>query len=582
MKSLLIYLFQVVAISGILYCYYHFVLRNKKFHRYNRFYLLAATIVSIFIPFLNIPLYFTQTEAESSFVLQSLRIISATGSDDAIVTVSHTSNISHWFTWKNISFLFYFFISFLVLLRIIISLLKIRRIINTNLVERIEKIYFVNTAEPGTPFSFFRWLFWNKKIELKSPKGEQIFRHEFFHIEQKHSRDIIYMELITVIFWINPFFHLIKKELKAIHEFLADQFAVSENSKWQYAELLLMQALNTNQRLVNPFFNNQIKRRIAMITTSKKPSYQYLRKLMVFPITAIVLGMFAFSYKQKNETNKSDKSFSSEVAVVDTIKPVKINGAKLSEEKPGLADNKIFDKVEIEPSFPGGDLKWRQYLERNLDASVPTKKKAPYGTYTTAIQFVVDKEGNISDAKALTAHGYGIEEEAIRAIKNGPKWDPAIQNGRQVTAYKSQPITFVVMKNQNAISPKTIQNEDVPRMIFDKVEIPPSFPGGDTAWQRYLQRNANALVPVDSGAPPGIYKVVVQFIVKTDGSVSDFKSITSHGYGMENEALRIIKNVPKWIPARQNGREVNAYVQQPVTFQISEDPDKDEKATKNQ
>ena len=79
MKTLLFYLLQVIVTSGILYGYYHFALRNKKFHRYNRFYLLAATILSITIPFLNIPVYFTQTETESSFVLQTLTVISSAG-----------------------------------------------------------------------------------------------------------------------------------------------------------------------------------------------------------------------------------------------------------------------------------------------------------------------------------------------------------------------------------------------------------------------------------------------------------------------------------------------------------------------
>jgi hypothetical protein len=586
MKSLLIYLLQVVAASGILYGYYHIALRNNKFHRYNRFYLLAATFVSILIPFLNIPLYFTQTEVESSFILQSLRIYPVTGSDDPVIAVTRASNIFNRLTRENISFLLYFFISFLVLLRIIISFLKIRSIIKNNSVEQIEKIHFINTAEPGTPFSFFRWLFWNNKIELHSKKGEQIFRHELFHIKQKHSWDIIYIELLTVIFWINPFYHLIKKEIKAIHEFLADQFAVSENSKWQYAELLLMQALNTNQHLVNPFFHNQIKRRIAMITTSKKSSYQYLRKLMVFPITVLVIGIFAFSYKQKNEVKKSEKNFFSIVKVVDTTKPVKITGIKLIDDNPGLADNKIFDKVEIEPSFPGGDLRWIKYLERNLDASVPGKKKVPDGAYTVLVQFIVDIEGNISDVRALTAHGYGMEAEAIRVVKTGPKWMPAIQNGHKVNAYRRQPITFIVGKGEKNF-PSTISrnanelNEVVVALttqqtdekIFNKVEIPPSFPGGTKAWIEYLQKNINALLPVDSGAPAGTYKVIVQFIVHEDGSVSDLQSKTKHGYGMEAEAIRIINIGPKWNPAIQNGRIVTAYIQLPITFQISEEVD---------
>lgn len=125
--------------------------------------------------------------------------------------------------------------------------------------------------------------------------------------------------------------------------------------------------------------------------------------------------------------------------------PVQIDeGKQIVEEKKEDDENKIFDKVEIEASFPGGDSKWRQYLERNANGQVATDNGAPEGTYTTVVQFVVDKEGNISDVRALTNHGYGMEEEAMRVIKKGPKWNAAVQNGRQVKAYRKQPITFQV------------------------------------------------------------------------------------------------------------------------------------------
>jgi protein TonB len=100
----------------------------------------------------------------------------------------------------------------------------------------------------------------------------------------------------------------------------------------------------------------------------------------------------------------------------------------------------IFERVEIEAEFPGGINKWRQYLERNLrvDSDIPE------GTYAVLIQFVVDRDGNISDVIALTDHGYGMEDEAKRVIKRGPKWNPAIQNGREVKAYRKQLITFQI------------------------------------------------------------------------------------------------------------------------------------------
>jgi protein TonB len=125
--------------------------------------------------------------------------------------------------------------------------------------------------------------------------------------------------------------------------------------------------------------------------------------------------------------------------------PVVIDeGKQVIEEKKEDDDNKIFDKVEIEAKFPGGDAKWRQYLERNCNAQVATDNGAPEGTYTTVVQFIVDKDGNISDVRAMTNHGYGMEEEAVRVIKKGPQWTPAQQNGRSVKAYRKQPITFQV------------------------------------------------------------------------------------------------------------------------------------------
>lgn len=301
MNSLLYYLLQVIIASGLLYLYYHIALRNKKFHQYNRFYLLAAVIISISAPFINIPVYFTQQETQSSIVLQTLTVISEPYQEQVTEGVPGAAIVKKAFDPVTLLYYGYALLAALALVKITFSLLRIYRLKKNNPVEKIDTISFINTTEPGTPFSFFRWLFWNKNIELRSEKGEQIFRHELFHIQQKHSIDLLFMELLTVIFWINPFFHIMKKELRAIHEFLADQFAVTRSDKWNYAELLLMQALQTKHSLVNPFFHNQIKRRIAMITNPKKTSFRYLRKLLVLPVAVLIITAFAFKYKQADD-----------------------------------------------------------------------------------------------------------------------------------------------------------------------------------------------------------------------------------------------------------------------------------------
>lgn len=106
--------------------------------------------------------------------------------------------------------------------------------------------------------------------------------------------------------------------------------------------------------------------------------------------------------------------------------------------------NKIFEKVEIEASFKGGEKAWYKYLENNLEPGVAVENGAPEGRYTVYVQFVVSKDGSISDVKALTSNGYGLEAEAVRVVKNGPAWIPAIQNGRRVNAYRKQPVIFQV------------------------------------------------------------------------------------------------------------------------------------------
>lgn len=107
-------------------------------------------------------------------------------------------------------------------------------------------------------------------------------------------------------------------------------------------------------------------------------------------------------------------------------------------------DLRTFTKVEVEASFPGGEEGWRAFLGSLLNPDVPVKRKAPVGRYNVVIQFIVDKDGSVTGIKALTAHGFGMEEEVMRVIRQSPRWTPAEQGGRKVKAYRKQPITFSV------------------------------------------------------------------------------------------------------------------------------------------
>jgi protein TonB len=107
-------------------------------------------------------------------------------------------------------------------------------------------------------------------------------------------------------------------------------------------------------------------------------------------------------------------------------------------------------------------------------------------------------------------------------------------------------------------------------IVFTRAEVEPQFIGGTKAWQKFLMKNMNAEVPINNGIKSGKFTIVVQFIVEKDGSLTDIKPLTNHGYGMEEECIRLMTVSPKWQPATQNGRIVRCYKKQPITYIISE------------
>ena len=151
---------------------------------------------------------------------------------------------------------------------------------------------------------------------------------------------------------------------------------------------------------------------------------------------------------EKIEEIKEDQVISTKTVESDNktqiVAPVEDKGTQIVEAPKSDDEDKVFTKVENEAQFPGGTAAWVRYLQKNLNANTPVDNGARSGTYQVIVKFIVSKDGSISEVQPETKHGYGMEEEAIKIIKRGPKWTPALQNGRNVNAYRRQPITFVV------------------------------------------------------------------------------------------------------------------------------------------
>lgn len=141
-----------------------------------------------------------------------------------------------------------------------------------------------------------------------------------------------------------------------------------------------------------------------------------------------------------NQEGKKDEGF--------VAPPVEAAGTGVVEAPKKVEEDydKVFTKVEKEAKFPGGMEGWRRYLERNLNANVAADDGAPTGNYTVKVRFIVDKEGAISNVEAIEVPKPcpSCGPEAVKVIKKGPKWEPAVQNGRNVIYQAIQYVTFQV------------------------------------------------------------------------------------------------------------------------------------------
>lgn len=296
--TFLLYLGKVMLCSGILLGYYWLFLRNRRFHHYNRFYLQATLLFSVVLPFIRIPVWNKPQNRVNQVMYQTLEVLTVNYGEEEGLQAG-PGRLAKLITLENMLYLVYGVGIMVLLWTLVRSLLYIKKISRKYPFERIGELKFFTTREPNTPFSFFRSIFWNNDLAFNSRDGQQIFRHELFHVQQKHSTDIILTEIVTAFFWFNPFFHLLKKELKAIHEFLADQYAISDSDRYAYAELLVLQTLKAKQgSITNHFFQNHINRRITMITNKQSTRISYRSRLMALPVLAIVFCTVAL-YAQR-------------------------------------------------------------------------------------------------------------------------------------------------------------------------------------------------------------------------------------------------------------------------------------------
>jgi N-acetylmuramoyl-L-alanine amidase len=606
LQVLAIYLLKMITCSGLLFMYYWASLRNKRFHYYNRFYLLMCVVLSIILPMLNLQLFIFKSNSDNA--IQLLNVIYSSGENDVV------SRGVPRFNWQQFLTIGLFAVTACMMFSLGIRILKIYRFKKVYPVNKSEEFDFINTDLSQAPFSFLKNIFWRNDISIEEATGQQILQHELTHIRQKHTWDKLFMQIVLCVLWMNPVYWFIRSELYFIHEFIADEKAVSNKDASAFAAMLLQ--AQYGKSIFSPaqsFFYSPIKRRLLMLTTSREPRFSYARRILTLPLLIGVVLLFAFRL-QKESDQPIIKANSPFKLVVDAGHGGTDNGAVTSE---GIKEKDINLMITKKIKELSSEYNIDVILTRDDDATMSAQEKVNYSNAHEPDAFVSIHVNNQESDETVKKSGMEVcispdnikyDESKLlgSAIIQNLKTDFTINNslvqrkvGIWVLKANAKPSILIECGYLNNDSDLKILNdaskvEQIAREILQGVAMyanhkikgsqlnsiqlegsvsdstEPKFPGGPEAWANYLEKNVNLKVLTDKKAPPGNYTVIVTFLIDDEGNVSEVKALNDPGYGSADEAVWVITNSGKWIPATENGKPATYRQKQSITFRIDE------------
>lgn len=493
MNNFLIYLFEANVALLLFGAFYYVFLRKDMHFDVRRLYILGMTVFSLLLPFLHFNLSLGAGNRETVKTIQTLML------PELVITagqVQETAVAGEW-SWFNVAGMLYITGTLILGAWFLFQLGQVVWFF-VNSRTRIERhpdhiLIYTNGTLPT--FSFFRLLFLDNSMPVSEEEKECIIAHELAHIRQLHSLDILLLESVKIIFWMNPVCWFFRHQIQDLHEYLADEKIISRTSPEDYSSLLARMALNKAHLSIGHHFSkSKTLKRIKMMKTTKTQLKRW-KFAALAPILGIILLVFScndeamddmqqvvesstmttnlpadveqkmnelqaqypdakFNYMEtdmKNEEKVGElKSLDpNTIAWMNVTKDddgngtigmiVKVNGT-LQKVGEMTKDGDVFIVVE-EPAKPmGGYEEFYQYIADNLTYPEEARNMGIEGK--VFIQMIIDTDGSIMDVHPVKGIGAGCDEEAVRVISQAPAWTPAEQRGKAVKQKIVLPIVF--------------------------------------------------------------------------------------------------------------------------------------------
>ena len=514
------HLLPIAATVGVLWLVYRFLFRNSNRLYFNRFFLLTSMLLALAMPLLGllsgieVPQMATLKQNMFNGMMLSEVIVTPDG-QPVLPEVSVTTDAtpSRFSVWQVMGGIYLLGVGVMTLL-FLIKLGRLVALIIRSPKQKMAGCTAVFTGKEQGSFSFFRYAFFpNENVD------PDIMRHEMSHIEHHHSWDILFAEVMMILQWFNPFIYLYKKELQSLHEYQADRDVVATGiDKKNYMMLILQQCTAVDfSGMSNNFSLILTKKRIKMITRNEKAKGLWWRLLATLPVLAIL--MIANTKVTAQEQKAVDHTLKVSISPFEVFDD---DGAPMQLIKDTIfyEDDGTYVKFETSDGF-------------QPETGEPCKKL----TITSY------------NADGTPRNNFFITETERRG---------------DTSTYSIEPFTFTLSEHlfEQLLDIATSEEDTV----YQIVEEMPKFPGGEKALMDYVSNNVK--YPEEAKNKNIAGRVFVSFVVEKDGSIGEVKVLRGIGGGCDEEAVRVIKGMPKWKPGMQKGKPVRVSYQIPIYFKL--------------
>ena len=483
---MIVYAIEFLVLHSLFYGVYKVMLAKETQLGFLRFFLVGSTVLSLVLPIVEIP---TKAQIPSidtaTFVLP---LVSST------ISETSTSIPWYWFLAGGVSVLFVF--------KLVLNVMQIFGWYRQSETDTVDAIAIRKVLGLQNSFTFFQWIFIDPN-NFENP--EDIIRHEQGHAKNWHSIDLLFFHTLTIFFWWVPTLWFMIKELKAVHEFEADDYAIKINDS-TYTKTLVHCTLKAHgMDLASSFDDAPIFNRLNFMKKMKKKISSW-KVASIATIIGISTVMFACEEELNNGITEIVEEANQQIEYSDDVKvaldrlriekpneeftviETKIDNEEninrlnaydpnqieqifvtkdgdeksivmivnkssalfektleVQESNSKDSENEVFTIVEKMAEFPGGTEAFGQYLSENMRYPAQAQRLGVQGR--VMLQFIVEKDGSLSDITVLKGIGAGCDGEAIRILQESPKWTAGTQRGEKVRQKMVVPIAFSLNEN---------------------------------------------------------------------------------------------------------------------------------------